>query len=179
MVPAERRGTSSRSRPTKRVADGDLDIAADKPARLSLPPQWGRYRLDVKSNDPTARSPRCSSTPAAMPTARADTPDLLEIALDKPDYKPGDTMTVAVTARTAGKLTLNVFGDRLLTTQTQTSRKARRRSNFRSARTGAPAPMWSRPCAGRSTRRRSACRAAPSACNGSPSTRRRARSRSI
>ncbi len=34
--------------------------------------------------------------------ATADTPDLLEVALDKPEYAPGDSMTVAVTARTAG-----------------------------------------------------------------------------
>ena len=47
-----------------------------------------------------------------------------------------------------------------------------------SARIGAPAPTWSRRCGVRSTSRRSACRAAPSACNGSPSIARRARSRS-
>ena len=47
--------------------------------------------------------------------ASADTPDLLEIALDKPEYRPGDAMTVAVTARTAGRVTLNVIGDRLIT----------------------------------------------------------------
>ncbi len=33
---------------------------------------------------------------------------MLEVALDKTEYKPGDTMTVAVTARSAGRLTLNV-----------------------------------------------------------------------
>ena len=46
--------------------------------------------------------------------ATADTPDMLEIALDKPEYRPGETMTVAVTARTAGRVTLNVIGDRLI-----------------------------------------------------------------
>ncbi len=40
------------------------------------------------------------------------------MALDKPEYGAGDTMTVAVTARTAGRLTLNVIGDRLLATKT-------------------------------------------------------------
>ena len=49
--------------------------------------------------------------------SNADTPDMLEVALDKNDYRAGDTMTVAVTARSAGRLTLNVFGDRLLATQ--------------------------------------------------------------
>src|SRR5262249_60111770 len=51
--------------------------------------------------------------------ASADTPDLLELALDKPEYAAGEAMTVAVTARTAGKLTLNVIGDRLLSTINQ------------------------------------------------------------
>src|SRR5208282_5775213 len=36
----------------------------------------------------------------------------------KGEYGPGDTMTVAVTARSAGRLTLNVVGDRLLASQT-------------------------------------------------------------
>ena len=36
---------------TTRVADGDLVIAADKPSRVSLSPQPGRYRLDVKSTE--------------------------------------------------------------------------------------------------------------------------------
>src|SRR3954449_4768965 len=34
---------------TKRVADGDLTIGAEKPSRITLAPQPGRYRLDVKS----------------------------------------------------------------------------------------------------------------------------------
>jgi uncharacterized protein YfaS (alpha-2-macroglobulin family) len=47
----------------------------------------------------------------------ADTPDLLETSIDKPEYQSGDTMVVSVNARSAGKLTINVLGDRLLTTQ--------------------------------------------------------------
>ncbi len=49
--------------------------------------------------------------------ASADTPDMLQVALDKPEYRPGDTMTVAVTARSAGRLTVNVIGDKLLASQ--------------------------------------------------------------
>src|SRR3981081_4542604 len=36
---------------TKRVADGQIDVAADKPARVSVPVQWGRYRLEVSTAD--------------------------------------------------------------------------------------------------------------------------------
>ena len=33
---------------TKRVADGEISVAADKPGRIQVSPQPGRYRLDVK-----------------------------------------------------------------------------------------------------------------------------------
>ncbi|MGB5905067.1 MAG: alpha-2-macroglobulin [Xanthobacteraceae bacterium] len=104
---------------TKRVADGDLSIAADKPARLQLSPRPGRYRLDVKSAD-SADGPLTSVTfdVGWYSDGSADTPDLLETSIDKPQYSSGDTMTVSVNARTTGKLTVNVLGDRLLTTQT-------------------------------------------------------------
>ena len=49
--------------------------------------------------------------------ASAATPDMLETALDKSEYRAGDTMTVAVTARTAGRLTVHVIGNRLLASQ--------------------------------------------------------------
>ncbi len=42
---------------------------------------------------------------------------MLEVALDKPGYSSGDYMNVAVTARSAGRLTLNVFTDRLVASQ--------------------------------------------------------------
>src|SRR6202034_4912520 len=56
--------------------------------------------------------------------ASADTPDMLETALDKSEYRPGDTMTVAVTARSAGRLTLNVIGDKLLASQSADVKQA-------------------------------------------------------
>ena len=103
---------------TKRVADGDLVVAADKPARLEFSPQPGRYRLDVKSSDPNGPLTSVQFDVGWYSDGSADTPDLLETSTDKPDYQSGDTMTVSVNARTAGKLTINVLGDRLLTTQT-------------------------------------------------------------
>jgi len=102
---------------TKRVADGQINVAADRPARISVPVQWGRYRLEVSTDDGPLTSVGFDAGWYAE--ASADTPDLLEIALDKPEYVPGENMTVAVTARTAGKVTLNVIADRLVSTVTQ------------------------------------------------------------
>jgi hypothetical protein len=104
---------------TRRVADGRLDVAADRPGRIALPVQWGRYRLEVSSGERGGAVTSVAFDAGWYAEATADTPDLLEVALDKPEYAPGEAMTVAVTARTAGKLTLSVVGDRLNTTVTQ------------------------------------------------------------
>jgi len=104
---------------TKRVADGQIDVASDRPARISVPVQWGRYRLEVSTGDRSGPLTSVGFDAGWYAEASADTPDLLEIALDKPEYVPGESMTVAVTARTAGKVTLNVIGDRLVSTVTQ------------------------------------------------------------
>jgi uncharacterized protein YfaS (alpha-2-macroglobulin family) len=103
---------------TKRVADGDLTIAADKPSRITLSPQPGRYRLDVKSPEADGPLTSVQFDVGWYSDGSADTPDLLETSIDKPEYQSGDTMVVSVNARSAGKLTVNVLGDRLLTTQT-------------------------------------------------------------
>ena len=104
---------------TKRVADGQIDVASDKPARVSVPVQWGRYRLEVSTADRNGPATSIDFDAGWYAEASADTPDLLEIALDKPEYAAGENMTVAVTARTAGKVTLHVIGDRLASTVTQ------------------------------------------------------------
>ncbi|MEP7029887.1 MAG: alpha-2-macroglobulin, partial [Pseudolabrys sp.] len=104
---------------TERVANGTLDAIADKPARFSLPVKWGRYRLEVSTGE--ANGPVTSLTFDAgfYADSSADTPDLLEVALDKTDYKSGDSLNVSVTAATAGRLSVNVFTDRLVSSVSQ------------------------------------------------------------
>ena len=102
---------------TTRIADGKIDTAPDKAGRVSLPVNFGRYRLDVTTSDPNGPETSVDFDAGWYVEANADTPDMLEVALDKPEYRPGDTMTVAVTARNAGRVTLNVVGDKLLATQ--------------------------------------------------------------
>ena len=103
---------------TTRVADGTVDVTMDRSARISLPVKFGRYRLQVSGADPGGALTSVAFDAGWYVEANADTPDMLEIALDKAEYLPGDTMTLAVTARNAGKLSLNVIGDKLLASQT-------------------------------------------------------------
>jgi uncharacterized protein YfaS (alpha-2-macroglobulin family) len=101
------------------VVNGTIDAAADKPARLSLPVKWGRYRLEVSAPEPNGAITSLTFDAGFYAESSADTPDLLEVALDQTDYKSGDSMNVAVTATTAGRLTVNVFTDRLVASQSQ------------------------------------------------------------
>ena len=103
---------------TRRIADGTIDVSTDKPGRIAVPVTWGRYRLELTTADPQGPETTFGFDSGWYAEASADTPDLLEIALDKPEYRPGDSMTVAVTARTAGEVTLAVIGDKLLSTTT-------------------------------------------------------------
>lgn len=101
---------------TRRVADGQIDIAAGTPGKISLPVTWGRYRLEV--SDAGRAMTSVSFDAGFYAEASADTPDLLELALDKPEYRAGEAMNIAVTARSAGRVTLHVVGDRMMATQT-------------------------------------------------------------
>jgi alpha-2-macroglobulin len=104
---------------TERIASGTVDVAADKPGRVSLPVKWGRYRLEVSTGEPNGPITSLSFDAGFYAESSADTPDLLDIALDKPDYRPGETMNVVANPRTAGRLTVNVFTDRLVASQSQ------------------------------------------------------------
>src|SRR4030081_161449 len=103
---------------TSRVADGDFTIGADKPSRITLSPQPGRYRLDGKSAEAGGSLTSVQFDVGWYSDGSADTPDLLETSVDQPGYQSGDTMVVSVNARSAGKLTINVLGDRLWNPQT-------------------------------------------------------------
>jgi hypothetical protein len=103
---------------TSRVADGTVDTTLDKPGRIALPVHFGRYQLNVSTPDPNGAATSVTFDAGWYVDASADTPDMLETALDKSEYHAGDTMTVVVTARSAGRLTLDVIGDHLLASQT-------------------------------------------------------------
>jgi uncharacterized protein YfaS (alpha-2-macroglobulin family) len=104
---------------TKAVADGTLDIAADNEGTVSLPVDWGRYRLEVDSPDPDG--PATSYEFDAgwyVEASSTETPDGLEIALDKESYAAGDTAKLKVSPHFAGELLVAIGADRLVKTVT-------------------------------------------------------------
>ncbi|WP_315923976.1 alpha-2-macroglobulin family protein [Mesorhizobium sp. SP-1A] len=104
---------------TKAVANGTTDIAADAEATISLPVDWGRYRLQVDTAD--SQGPATSYEFDAgwyVSATSTETPDALEIALDKDSYAAGEVARLKVSPHFAGELLVTIGADRLLKTVT-------------------------------------------------------------
>ena len=89
-----RRGITSRSNRRAASPMAISTLKADAPARLTLQPEPGRYRLDVRTADADGPLTSVQFDVGWYSDGSADTPDLLETSIDKPDYLAGDTMTV-------------------------------------------------------------------------------------
>ncbi len=107
-----------RVKSARRIADGRVDVAADGPARVSAPVGWGTHRLDLKTDDGSLAPTSITFEVGWSGDASAETPDLLQVTLDKSGYRDGETMKVAVNSRFDGKATLAIVGDKVEDIQT-------------------------------------------------------------
>lgn len=92
----------------KDLVEGEqsLNLAANETGKVTFPVEWGAYRLEVKGPDDTISSVRFwagYSWQDNSDGAGAIRPDRVTLKLDKPAYKPGDTVKLHVTAPAAGK----------------------------------------------------------------------------
>jgi uncharacterized protein YfaS (alpha-2-macroglobulin family) len=102
---------------TKSVANGQVDLTAEGEATVSLPVDWGRYRLEIVSADP--EGPATSYEFDAgwyVSSTTTETPDGLEIALDKDTYAAGEVAKLKISPHFAGELLVNIGADKLLKT---------------------------------------------------------------
>jgi alpha-2-macroglobulin len=103
---------------TRRVSDGEIAVSADRPARVEAKVGWGTYRLDVRAEGGDSAETSITFDVGYVAEAKADTPDVLDVSLDKSAYADGETMQVRLAPRFAGKATIAVIGDKLHTLQT-------------------------------------------------------------
>lgn len=104
---------------TRRIADGHLDIAADAPAHITAQVDWGRYRLEVTGTGADAPATSVEfSTGWYVDVAAVDTPDVLDLSLDKKTYKAGETAKLAIEPRFAGTALVTVAADKLIDMKT-------------------------------------------------------------
>ncbi|MDP9631611.1 UNVERIFIED_ORG: uncharacterized protein YfaS (alpha-2-macroglobulin family) [Ensifer adhaerens] len=105
---------------TKQVANGTLDVTADG-GEIAVPVGWGRYRLEVETaalDGPTSSVEFDAGWYVA--STSTETPDGLEIALDKENYAVGETAKLKVSPRFAGELLVTVGTEGLITTKSTT-----------------------------------------------------------
>ncbi|MBV9567771.1 MAG: alpha-2-macroglobulin family protein, partial [Hyphomicrobiales bacterium] len=94
----------------RKVADGELDIGAGAPGAIEVPVKYGSYRLDVRSVDGAAQT-SVSFYAGWGGGTKADTPDTLELTLDKDDYDSGDLAKLHFSTKFAGTATLAVVNE--------------------------------------------------------------------
>ncbi len=99
------------------VAEGDADLGED-PVSVKGYVDWGNHELVITAADGT---PVAASTDFYagwyVPADAANTPDTLDIALDRPAYKAGDTARVRIVPRSAGVALITVVSNRLIDMQ--------------------------------------------------------------
>ena len=107
-----------RIRSSRRIADGRVEAAADGTARIGASVGWGAHRLDLRADDGSLAPTSISFDVGWSGDASAQTPDLLQVTLDKTNYRSGEAMKLAINSRFAGKATLVIIGDKVEDMQT-------------------------------------------------------------
>ncbi|MEM9138237.1 MAG: alpha-2-macroglobulin family protein [Pseudomonadota bacterium] len=99
----------------ERVASGTVALTADGRAKIQASVDWGAYELSLASLD-GAEAAASHRFYAGWYTggAASDTPDVLEVGLDKAAYAVGETAKLRLKPRHAGKVLVAVVDNRLI-----------------------------------------------------------------
>ena len=103
---------------TRKAANGIVDSQTDTPARIEQKLEYGRYRLEVSSTEPGGPLSSLVFAAGWYGGEAAETPEMLDVALDKPAYKAGETAKLKVASRQGGKLLVTVLGSGLIAHRT-------------------------------------------------------------
>ncbi|SEP98831.1 hypothetical protein SAMN05428969_1426 [Devosia sp. YR412] len=100
---------------TREVATGTAETPDGGPASIGANVDWGLYRVEVNGDDTSASYEFYAGYYYA--DAGSDTPDTLQVALDKPAYKVGDTANLKLDPQFAGTALIMVVDNRVIAMQ--------------------------------------------------------------
>ena len=96
---------------TRKIANGTVESTGEAPAAISADVDYGRYRLEVSTSgaDGTLSSVVFN---AGWYTGgeTAESPEMLDVALDKETYQPGETAKLRIASKHGGKALVTVLG---------------------------------------------------------------------
>lgn len=98
-----------------RVANGEIALGTDGPTRIEAGVEWGRYELKLETIDGEHLAASTEFWAGwYAPVSATDTPDTLEIGLDRDGYAIGDKAQVRIVPRHAGIALVSVMSNRLI-----------------------------------------------------------------
>jgi hypothetical protein len=101
---------------TTRTPAGEGTLTLGRaPASVTVPTTWGEYELRIEGAG--AVTTVGFSAGWFAPAGLRDTPDTLEMSLDREAYAPGDTATLRVVPRAAGVALVTVLSNRVIAMQ--------------------------------------------------------------
>jgi alpha-2-macroglobulin len=99
------------------VAEGEATLGT-APVEIAAGVDWGSYEILVERADGSKAATSMEFYAGWYAPADASaTPDTLELSLDKPAYRPGDTATLRIVPRAAGTALVTVLSNRLVAMQ--------------------------------------------------------------
>ncbi len=101
----------------KRVGGGVIATNASAPVTIQVPTGSGRYRLDIASASADGPSTSFTFTSGLYVSEGSETPEILDLALDRAAYNADDDVTVKILPRMAGKALVSIVSDKVLATQ--------------------------------------------------------------
>jgi len=102
---------------TRRIGAGTIDAAPNAPAKIAARVDWGRYRLEVSTADGSGLISSVIFNAGFWAEETADSPEVLDVALDKPAYRAGETARVKITSRIGGRAMVAVLNGGVASTQ--------------------------------------------------------------
>ena len=102
----------------RKVASGTLDTLSDVPAKVVADVDYGRFELEVRSVDAGGPATTLTFNSGWYAAAgAAESPEMLDVALDKESYQPGETAKLRIASKQGGKALVTVLGNGLVTSR--------------------------------------------------------------
>jgi uncharacterized protein YfaS (alpha-2-macroglobulin family) len=104
---------------TRKIADGTFNATADGALpKIEAGVDYGRYKLEITSADPSGPSASTAFNAGWYTAAsEAESPEVLDVALDRASYKPGETAKLRIATKQGGKALISVLSNGLLSQQ--------------------------------------------------------------
>lgn len=101
---------------TREIANGTAETTDGGSVSVGANVDWGRYRLEVNTSGPGATSSSYEFYAGYYyADAGSDTPDTLKVALDKANYRVGETANLRLDPQFAGTALVLVVDNRIIT----------------------------------------------------------------